>query len=149
MRPALAFLAAAACTMALAACQQPRQLYVDSGYVRLPAVKGNPGVAYFTIHGGNNGSTLVSVTSPSVIKSELHESMTGGGMASMAPIRNVAIAPGAEISFAPGGKHVMLFQINRNVKPGDTMPLIFTFANSVRIQYDAPVIAAGDPAPAK
>ena len=144
MRPAPTFLIAA---MALAGCQQPPQLSVDNGYVRLPAVKGNPGVAYFTLHGGDKPVTLISVTSPSVIKAELHESMASGGMASMAPVTSVALAPGAKVSFAPGGKHVMLFDINKAVKPGETIPLIFTFRNSVRIEFDAPVIAAGDAAP--
>lgn len=132
---------------ALASCQQPRVLSVDGGYVRLPAVAGNPGVAYFTLHGGNKPATLVSVTSASVIRSELHESMASGGMASMAPIKSVTVQPGASIAFAPGGKHAMLFDINKAVKSGSTMPLIFTFAEGVRIQFDAPVIAAGDPAP--
>ena len=144
MRPALTFLIA---PLMLAACQQPPQLSVESGYVRLPAVRGNPGVAYFTLRGGDKPVTLISVTSPSVIKSELHESMASGGMASMAPVKSVTLAPGGKVSFAPGGKHVMLFDINKAAKQGDRMPLIFTFQSGVRLRFDAPVIAAGDPAP--
>ena len=131
----------------LASCSQPTEIRVENGYVRLPAVAGRPGVAYFTLHGGTEDARLLSVTAPSVIKSELHESMTSGQMSSMAPIANVPLPAKAELTFAPGGKHVMLFDINRSVKPGDTMPLIFTFSNNLKIQYDAPVIAAGAPAP--
>lgn len=131
----------------LASCSQPTEIRVENGYVRLPAVAGRPGVAYFTLHGGTEDTRLLSVTAPSVIKSELHESMTSGQMSSMAPIANVPLPAKAELTFAPGGKHVMLFDINRSVKPGDTMPLIFTFSNNLKIQYDAPVIAAGAPAP--
>lgn len=134
-------------TVALSACGQPAQLYVDKGYVRLPAVKGNPGVAYFTIHGGDTDNRLLSVTAPTVIKTELHESMMSGSMASMAPIKTVPVPAKAKITFAPGGKHVMLFTINPSVKPGGTMKLIFTFANNLKIEYDAPVIGPGDPAP--
>ncbi len=135
--------------LALSACSQPAQLYVDKGYVRLPAVAGNPGVAYFTLHGGDTDTRLVSVTAPSVIKTELHESMMSGSMASMAPVKDVPVSASAELKFAPGGRHVMLFTINPSIKPGGTMTLIFTFANNVKIEYDAPVIAAGDPAPKK
>lgn len=142
-RLALICLAAAA----LASCGEPRETFVDHGYVRLSAVAGNPAVAYFTLHGGAEANTLVSVTSPTTIKTELHESMTSGAMSSMAPVKNVPLPAKADIKFQPGGKHVMLFSVNPGVKPGDTMPLIFTFANNLRIQYDAPVIAAGDPAP--
>ena len=41
----------------------------------------------------------------------------------------------------------MLFTINPSIKPGATMKLIFTFSNNVKIEYDAPVIGAGEPAP--
>ncbi len=141
-----AFLLFAAAS-ALSACQQPAQVYVDDGYVRLPAVKGRPGVAYFTLHGGQKAQTLVSVTSPAAIKSELHESMSNGAMSSMKPIAKLALAPAAKLAFAPGGRHVMLFDINKRIERGGSIPLIFTFSNGVKIQYDALVIAAGDPPP--
>ncbi|MBX9730488.1 MAG: copper chaperone PCu(A)C [Sphingomonas sp.] len=137
----------AAAAIALSACSQPAELFVDQGYVRLPAVKGNPGVAYFTLHGGDADTKLLSVTAPTVIKTELHESMMNGSMASMTPIADLPVPAKAKLTFAPGGKHVMLFNINGSVKPGGTMKLIFTFSNNLRIEYDAPVIAAGDAAP--
>ncbi|OYY67504.1 copper chaperone PCu(A)C [Sphingomonas sp. 28-63-12] len=137
----------AVAALALDACSQPAQLYVDKGYVRLPAVKSNPGVAYFTLHGGDEDTRLLSVTAPSVIKTEMHESMMKGSMAAMAPVATVPVPAKAKLTFAPGGKHVMLFNINSSVKPGATMKLIFTFSNNLRIEYDAPVIAAGEPAP--
>ncbi len=133
--------------LALSACSQPAQIYVEKGYVRLPAVKGNPGVAYFTLHGGDADTRLLSVTAPSVIKTELHESMMSGSMASMAPIKNIPVPAKATITFAPGGKHVMLYTINPSVKPGSAMTLFFTFSNNLKIEYSAPVIGAGDPAP--
>ena len=52
-----------------------------------------------------------------------------------------------KVSFAPGGKHAMLFDVNPGIKPGGTITFIFTFADGLRIQQDAGVIAAGDPAP--
>lgn len=137
----------AAAALTLTACSQPAQIYVEKGYVRLPAVKGNPGVAYFTLHGGDAETRLRSVTAPSVIKSELHESMMSGSMASMAPINDVPVPAKATITFAPGGKHVMLYTINPSVKPGGVMTLVFTFSNNLKIEYAAPVIGAGDPAP--
>ena len=143
--PAIA--AALSIAAPLSGCGQPKEIYIDNGFVRLPAVPGRPGVAYFTLHGGMADATLISVTSPSVIKTELHESMMSGSMASMQPIANVPLAAKAKISFAPGGKHVMLFDINKMVKAGDVMPLVFTFSNNLQIEYDAPVIGPGDPAP--
>lgn len=143
MRPAVTILLA----VLVAACGQPAPLFIDDAYVRLPAVAGRPGVAYFTVHGGKDAATLVSVTSPLVIKTELHESMSQGGMASMAPVKDVPVPAKATIKFAPGGKHVMLFDINRSVQAGGKATLVFTFSNGDRLEVDAPVIAAGDPPP--
>ncbi|MBA4041539.1 MAG: hypothetical protein C0474_07055 [Sphingobium sp.] len=137
---------AATLLAAITACGGPATLSVDDAYVRLPAVAGRPGVAYFTIHGGAEPTRLLSVTSPVVVRTELHESMNRGAMATMAPIRDVPVAASAKLIFAPGGKHAMLFDINARVKPGKNIPLVFTFANNQRIEVDVPVIAAGDTA---
>lgn len=133
--------------LALAACGQPSELRVEKAYVRLPAVAGNPGAAYFTLHGGPRDTRLLSVTSPLVIKSELHESMNHGGTSMMMPARDVPVPAKADLVFAPGGRHAMLYDLNAAVKPGGTIPLVFTFADNTRLQLDARVIGAGDPAP--
>jgi len=87
------------------------------------------------------------VTSEVAIRAELHESMQKGNMASMKPIDHVALPAASKVVFAPGGKHVMLYDINPTIVPGRTVPLLFTFADGLRILYNAPAIAAGDPAP--
>lgn len=143
-RGLIAFAAAAL----LAGCQQEEVLRVSSGWVRMSPVAANPSAFYFTVHGGETATALLSVKTDRAIRSEMHETMSGGGgMASMQPIRRVEVPAGAEIKFEPGGRHVMLYNINPGVKPGDRMPFIFTFANGERIQYDAVVQAAGDQAP--
>ena len=138
-------LALLAALLALAGCQ-PKAIYVSNGYVRLSAVPKHPAVAYFTLHGGAADATLVSVTTEVAIRTELHESMQKGNMASMKPLDHVALPAASKIIFAPGGKHLMLYDMNPTIVPGRTIPLIFTFSDGLRIQYDAPVIAAGDPA---
>jgi len=139
----LAFLAV---LLALTGCQ-PKAIYVSDGYVRLSAVPRHPAIAYFTLHGGATDATLVSVTSEVAIRAEIHESMQKGNMASMKPLDHVALPAASKIIFAPGGKHVMLYDVNPTIVPGRTLPLVFTFADGLRIAYAAQVIAAGDPAP--
>src|SRR3546814_15361703 len=68
-------------------------------------------------------------------------------LSSMAPIETVPLPAKSTIVFAPGGKHVMLFGVNPSVKPGATIPLTLTFTGFPRIEVDAVVVAAGDPAP--
>lgn len=138
-----------AAALALCACSKgPPQLAVDKGYIRLAAVPSRPAVAYFTVHGGVADTTLIAVSSEVSVKNELHESMKSGGMASMKPLDDVPIRSGSTVEFKPGGKHLMLFDMNPGIKPGRTVTLTATFANNQRILFDAPTIAAGAPAPA-
>lgn len=130
--------------LVLAACGQRPELRVADGWVRLPAVPGNPAAAYFTIHGGETADRLIGVTSPVAVRTEMHQTMETGGVSSMAPLDSVDIPPKGEIAFAPGGRHVMLFNINPGIVPGKTVRMIFTFNSGERIIYDAPARAAGD-----
>ena len=129
--------------VSLVSCGKPKPLYVDHAWVRLAAVPSNPAAAYFTVHGGPTDATLLSVSTDVAIKAEMHES-AGGVMKS---VNHLAIPAKTAVSFTPGGRHVMLFDVNPGIKPGATITLTFTFANGERILQDAGVIAAGDPAP--
>ena len=135
--------------LALGGCSHPPVLSVDPGYVRLAAVPSRPAVAYFTIHGGTANATLIAVDTDVAVKTELHESMTGGAMATMKPLDDVAIPAGTTVAFKPGGKHLMMFDMNPGIKPPRSITLTFTFANGQRIPADLPTIAAGAPAPVK
>ncbi|VVT26964.1 conserved hypothetical protein [Sphingomonas aurantiaca] len=132
--------------MALASCSQPKELSVDGAWVRLGAVTGRPAAAYFTVHGGPTPATLISVTTDVAIKAEMHETMDKGGMSTMAPIAKVEIPANTDVSFAPSGRHVMLFSMNSGIKPGDRVMLTFAFADGTRILNNANVVAAGTPA---
>jgi periplasmic copper chaperone A len=137
-------------TAALAGCGQEKQLYVDDAWVRLAAVPGRPAAGYFTIHGGPTDATLISVSTDVAIRTEMHESkMAAGGGMTMDAVRSLPVPALQKIPFAPGGKHVMLFDVNPGIKPGAAITFTYTFADGVRIQQDARVIAAGDPPPKK
>jgi copper(I)-binding protein len=131
----------------LAACgeHRPDGISVSNAWVRLPAVKGEAGAAYFTIEGGAEGTRLTGVSSPMASRIELHESMEKGGMSAMRALKAVEFDYRRRIDFAPGGKHAMLFGINKSVKPGASIPLTFAFDTAAPVTVDAEVRdAAGD-----
>ena len=135
--------------LALVACQQaPKAAHVDGAWVRLPAVAGNPGAAYFILHGGPVADRLMTVTSPLAIRAEMHDMAMKGKMMSMAPIEaGLDVSAGGAVKFAPGGKHVMLFDISPKATPGKKMPLKLSFASGATIMAEADVVAAGGEAP--
>ena len=133
---------------ALAGCGGPTQLDVEEAWVRLPAVPGRPAAAYFTVDGGPAPRTLYRVTADRALRAELHESMGGaGGAMSMRPLQSVAIPAGEEVAFAPGGRHVMLFDLDAAAKPGTTTMLTFVFDGNERLYRKAWIVGAGDESP--
>lgn len=129
----------------LTACGAKPVEGVNDAQISLPAVPGRPGAAYFTLQGGEKDNRLMQVTSPQVIRTELHESKMADGVMSMIAIESgVAVPSGGTIKFEPGGKHAMLFDINPAVKSGSKIKLNFTYADGRVIEADATVKAAGD-----
>ncbi len=132
--------------LALTACQPapPKAQNVEKATVRLSAIPTNPAAAYFTLNGGPVADRLMSVTSPLAIRAEMHDMSMKGGMMSMAAIDGgLELPTGGAISFAPSGKHVMLFDVSPKVFAGGKMPLHFTFASGATLDAQADVKAAG------
>lgn len=128
----------------LAACSPHASAPVSDASVRLPAAAGRPGAAYFTLHGGDKGRTLVSIASPAATRAEMHDMTMSGGMMSMAPITGgVAVPANGTVRFESGGKHVMLFGLSPSLKPGDAVQLTFTFANGEKASLSAKAEAPG------
>ena len=133
-----------ASALAIGGCsKKPAEITITDGVVRLSPNPKTPSVAYFTLHGGATDDRLLDVTSPVVIRTEMHESMTtggpstgsGGSMASMKPLEGgVALPAGGTVRFEPGGKHVMLFGINPGITSRETIQMQFTFASGLQLQ---------------
>ncbi|PAX09396.1 hypothetical protein CKY28_01175 [Sphingomonas lenta] len=137
--------------LGVAACTGPADLDVEDAWVRLPAVPGRPAAAYFTVQGGPEPRTLIRVTADLAVRAEMHETMSGmgsgGGHMSMRPITAVPIPAGQEVAFEPGGRHVMLFDLDRRAKPGATTLLTLTFDDGQRLYRKAWIASAASQTP--
>ena len=135
-----------AVALAVTGCQKraPVQKVTDV-WIRLGAVDTAPSAAYFNVYGGPNADRLLQVSSEVNTRTELHESMTSGTMASMKPTPSVVIPAGGKVEFKPGGRHAMLFGMNPAIKPGTPVTLTFTFASGQEIQVDAGTQSASAP----
>ena len=156
MRKALTVLAPLALGLALSACQQkdkapeapasaapdakPGVAVADARLV-LPAVKGNPGVAYFTLANSDTKAVaLAAVAVDGVGKAEMHQTVGG----KMGPVDRVDIDPNASVSFAPGGLHVMAMEPSADWQPGGTVNVTVILSDGTSQTVAAAVRAAGD-----
>ena len=91
-------------------------------------VAGRPSAGYLGIqNSGPKGDRLVSITSPDFARVEMHDTVSEGGMKKMVKLDGVEIAAGSTLEFAPGGKHLMLFESTKPLKNGDSVKMTLTF----------------------
>ncbi|MDG2002678.1 MAG: copper chaperone PCu(A)C [Novosphingobium sp.] len=137
----IAMLSLAGCQQSDQAAQAPQEsaapapdakpgLSTSDGILTLPVVAGRPGAAYFTLaNGSENAVELAAVHVEGAIGAEMHET-TGGTMAKLA---SLPIEPGESIAFARGGKHVMVFDLSDELKPGGTTEMTLSFTDGDKL----------------
>ena len=69
---------------------------------------------------------IVGARSPIAKKAEIHASMMMGGVNHMHAIDAIALPAGKPVELKPGGNHVMLMDLTRQVLPGESVPIVFT-----------------------
>lgn len=69
---------------------------------------------------------VVGATSPAAKKTEIHASMMMGGVNHMHAVDAIPLPAGKAVELRAGGYHVMLMDLVRQVKPGESVPIVFT-----------------------
>jgi copper(I)-binding protein len=137
-------LAAFAGLLLPAACIDPPPdgtVRVSDAWVRLPVAGKRPGAAYFRLEAGSEGTRLLGVSTPAARWVQLHESRTEKGVARMRPRKEFEFPAYGKLVFEPGGSHAMLFGLNPKLKPGDVVPLTFSFNVAPPVTVEAEVRA--------
>jgi copper(I)-binding protein len=115
---------------------------VSNAWVRLPAATGRPGAGYMVVQGGAQADALVSASSPSAERVEMHSMSTDGGVMRMRAEPSIAIPAGQSVAFQPGGNHLMLFGLDPRLKPGERVQLTLRFQSGATVNVQAQARAA-------
>ena len=98
-------------------------------------------------------AALIAVESPVAVKSELHTMSMDGGVMKMRPVGKIVLPAKQTVSLKPGGYHVMLIDIRRELKAGErvALKLVVEDAKGVKstLQVDAEVRGVTGQAPHK
>src|SRR5687768_10332893 len=89
----------------------------------VPAQKTSAGYVTLT---STEDAKIVGAASPVAKKAEIHTSMMMGGVNHMHSVDAIPLPAGKAVELKPGGQHVMLMELNRQLVKGDTVPLVFT-----------------------
>ena len=88
---------------------------------------------------GSRAAEITGANSPAAAFVELHESVTTDGMMRMRKRERLALPPRQTVSLAPGGSHLMLINLKRELRSGDIVPLTLVLADGTRITANAAV----------
>ncbi|MCB1354608.1 MAG: copper chaperone PCu(A)C [Rhodobacteraceae bacterium] len=121
---------------------------IEDAYARAAGAAARSGAVYLTLaNTGTAEDTLLSVTGDAAARIEIHSTVVEDGIARMQPHTDgLPLPPGARVSLAPGGLHIMLLGLTRPLAEGDTVDLTFVFEHAGAIPAAVPVdLARGMP----
>lgn len=144
----VAFLALLALAPHLAAAEPLVTVSEPWSRVTPPGVR--TGAGYLTITSRGPADRLVSAESPRARRVEIHDmSMTGGVMKMWQLKDGLLIPDGGSLVLAPGGKHLMFFELERGFVLGEKIPVQLHFEKSgtIRVELVVQPLGAKRPTP--
>lgn len=116
-------------------------------WARATAGGATVGAAYGVIrNAGSEADRLTAVATPLAGRAEIHTHSEVDGVMQMRRLETLDIAAGGSAVLAPGGHHLMLFDLKQPLKAGERVPLTLTFEKAGVVSADAeikPIGAAG------
>lgn len=89
---------------------------------------------------------LVGVSSPIAQNAEVHEMSMENDIMKMRAIPRLPLPAGKTVELKPGGFHIMLFGLKRQIKSGETIALTLTFEDEQQQRTELRVNAIAKPA---
>lgn len=112
----------------------------------LPPVS-RTGAAYLSIHNtGREPDRLVSSASPVAARVEIHTHEHAGGMMRMRQVDGVDLPAGQRVDFAPGGLHLMLFDLQQPLLAGEEFAITLEFQRAGTLTVQVSVLKDAPPA---
>jgi copper(I)-binding protein len=111
-----------------------------SGHGHGQAAGSGNGAVYVSIENrGSEPDSLLAASSDAAATVELHETRQEGGVMRMRPLPKIELLSGGRIDMKPGGTHIMLLGLTRDLHPGDTVTLRLRFEKAGERVIEAPV----------
>jgi copper(I)-binding protein len=155
MRPPVPMLAsvlfAAALCGAPASAQEVKagDLVITQAWTRATPNGAKIGGGYLSIENkGTSPDRLVGGSADIAGKLEVHEMAMQDGVMKMRPVDSgLTIDAGKTVKLAPGGYHLMMFDLKNPLKQGDTVPVTLKFEKAGEVKVTLSVQGIGAQAP--
>jgi len=125
------------------------EVLVDAGWARASIGTSRPAAAYITFRNtGGKAVTLTGLTTAVAKRAEVHLTQTDdAGVSTMSPAGDIALPPGEDVTFQPGGLHIMLMGLNAPLKEGERFELTLEYddGGSKTVEVNVLGVAARGP----
>lgn len=96
--------------------------------------------AYMLIENRNTAEiSLISASTDAARVVELHKMSLEDGMMRMRKVDSINVPAGAVVKLEPGGYHLMVIDVNRELKEGDRVRVTLKFSNHIEKTIEVPV----------
>ena len=125
-------------------------LVITQAWTRATPNGAKIGGGYFTIENrGSASDRLIGGSGDIAGKVEVHEMAMDNGVMKMRPLdKGLTIEPGKTVKLAPGGLHLMMFDLKGALKQGDKVPVTLEFEKAGKVTISLDVQGLGAQAPA-
>ncbi|NKB63426.1 MAG: copper chaperone PCu(A)C [Gammaproteobacteria bacterium] len=118
---------------------KPTTMMLHHGWTRV-APPNSPMAGYFELHNHSDSDySLIGASSSDFDHVMIHRSFEEGGVVKMAHIDEVKIKQGGNISFKPGGFHLMLMGRKREFERGDKISMALHFKSNSEMKVELEV----------
>ena len=127
-------------SFSLSACQTQGSLSVENAWAR-PGSAGSNSAVYFRIDNPTNREdTLIGASSAAASQVEIHLSMMGADKTmAMHPQESVTVPSRGQVTFEPGGLHMMLVKLQGDLVEGEEIELTLRFREAGEMTLQVPV----------
>jgi len=126
---------ALAALFTLGACRGGSEIDVRDAYVERAVPGTSVSAGYFDMQNhGDAAIALIGASCDAARAIELHEHVLDGDMMRMRKLDSVSIGAGERVTFAPGGRHLMIFDLDPNAR--SPVVIRFTFADHAPVAVE-------------
>lgn len=93
---------------------------------------------------GESADTVTGLSGPEVGDASVHGVRREGVTSTMYPLDSLEVPAGGRVAMKPGGIHIMLAELARELGVGDTLVLGLDLARTGRVEVKLPVVPYGE-----
>lgn len=125
------------------AAEKNHTVTLTQGWVRETPPSTPNAAAFLTLQNASAAPKYITAIqcSDAAARCELHEHLhtENGGMRMQQVTSPLAVPANGALVFAPGGYHIMLFDIKKSLRAGETVTLTFVFDDQSQLTVQLPV----------